>query len=249
MAKKIKWIASLGDPHCPFLHVPTFDKLILDIEARKRLYGCPPYALVWHGDSFDLFALSKFPRRIRLSPDDELNFARVQMEQCWTRLRKVCGPRTKFFLLKGNHDERAYKRALEKQPEILPFLEVGLHGLYSFQDNGWKVETIHDSKQELEMEGIIFIHGHRTKWLAHLREFNYMPVVYGHTHRGGVLGYRISYRGKTGEHTWEANPGYLANPFDPELMYRPMKRFFDWTWGWLVIEDRQPTFRFLGKLG
>lgn len=242
MAKRSEITVALGDPHCPFLDRKAFQRVVeQEIPWVRQTFG-PIRNFVWMGDMLDQFAYTKFPARIRLTAEDELTQGREQLEEAWSLLRRACGTRTKFWMLLGNHDERAYKRALERFPEILALTDF--KGLYAFSG----VETLHDPREPLILDEVVYTHGHKTKWGAHLPEFEYRPIVYGHTHRAGIMPQRVSWGKKGGFVTWEANPGLIGNPFAPELRYRPTNKFFTWTQGLIIVVDRHPFLRIVGRI-
>lgn len=166
-----------------------------------------------------------------MTPNEEVNDGRVMAEDFWKKI-SLSAPNAKKFQIKGNHDERAAKRMLEKAPELEPFCRF---------DDFWTfdgVETIQDSRDHLEIDGIVFTHGHRSKIGDLIPECDFMNVVSGHSHRGGTFFRRL----KGGRIAWELNAGYVGNPFDEALVYRPMKSFFGWTHGVGFIDETGPRF-------
>lgn len=184
------------------------------------------------GDKYDLLSFSKFPRRLIHTPKDEIEEARQLALSMWDRLQRASPRNAKCFQLKGNHDQRAYKRVLEKLPEIECLIDF--KSLWSFS----RVETIYDDQQTLELKRIHFLHGFRTKIGDHLKQLEFKNCVTGHLHRGGVVYHRLD----TGKIVWEANAGYIGDPFSEALNYRNTKRFFSWTHGCLVIDEQGPKF-------
>jgi len=218
-------ILAVGDNHCPFLHRPSADRII---EIAKSL---KPDVIIDMGDKYDLLSFSRFPKRLIMTPGDELKIGREQAESFWYRLKKA-SPKSKRIQLKGNHDERMYKQMLIKAPELEVF--INFKSYWEFED----VETIFDPKEAVEINNIIFIHGFLSKIGDHMKKFEYKNVVCGHLHRGGVVFERVS----TGRTAWELNTGYIADPFSEGLMYRPSKKFFSWTHGVGLIDHCGPRF-------
>ncbi len=89
------------------------------------------------------------------------------------------------------------------------------------------------------MISLCFIHGYLSLLGAHAR-FNLKNVVCGHTHRGGTAFIRNA--GHDGGTIWEANAGYLADPYSKGLSYTAQKRATNWTWGILHIDEMGPKF-------
>jgi predicted phosphodiesterase len=223
MARREPNILCIGDAHSPFIHIPS---------ARRAItYASDADIIIQMGDLFDLFGQSRFPKRLFMTPAEEISEGRILAEEMWKKIRKEA-PKAKLFQIKGNHDERASKRMLEKAPELEPFCRF---------DDFWTfdgVETIQDSRDHLEINGTVFTHGHRSKIGDLIQECDFMNVVAGHSHTGGVYYRRL----KSGKIAWELNCGYIANPFDEALVYRPMKGFFRWTHGVGWIDAQGPRF-------
>ncbi len=158
-------------------------------------------------------------------------------DEMWKIIRKKA-PKAKLFQLLGNHDERPYKRLIEKAPELEPFID--LKSAWHFP----KVETINDTKDELIIDGIVFIHGFRTKHGAHLPDYDYLHVTHAHTHRANIHAQRTGKlsRAKT---AISMDVGYLANPFSEGLLYRASRRFFTWTHAVGTWDGHDPKLIFL----
>jgi hypothetical protein len=133
--------------------------------------------------------------------------------------------------LKGNHDERPVKRTLERQPETEHIIRRHVNNLMTFDG----VKLIEDVRQEYIVDGIEFIHGHRSKIGDH-RDFALMNAVCGHLHRGGV-----SYRRIRGQTLWELNAGLVGDPESKALAYTPQK-IYDMTPGFGYIWEHGPQF-------
>lgn len=225
----------LGDTHFPFIGdlKPVFNI----IKSTK------PHIIIQIGDLYDFYAYSRFPKRVQLTAQQECSKGRIMAEDMWEKIRKL-SPKSKCFQLKGNHDDRGKKQVLEKLPEIDHFVDYT--SLWEFH----KVETIHDTHQELIIDNILFTHGHKNKIGAHLKDYQYMHnVVCGHLHQGGIVYERVGAPTKP-RVIWEAGAGYLANPFDQELKYRTSNKFFKWSRGVLEIEDsKYPRFIHFDPLG
>lgn len=226
MGKKYR-VAVVGDLHFPF-HKASILRLIFNLLEKVQ-----PDIIVQAGDLYDQISFSRFARRMFMTPDEEMGEARIFAESFWDRCRTLC-PNAKLFQLKGNHDMRRLKSIIEKSPEH--FGELNHDDMFKFH----MVETIHDVQEALIINDIAYFHGHR-KFGDHLKDVQYQHhVVCGHLHRGATHFERIG--AQKGKIRWEANAGYVGDPFHEALNYRPLKKYFTWTHGLLLIEDQWPSF-------
>jgi len=217
-------ILCIGDVHAPFVSKPTVSK-ILDIAEELK-----PTIIIQLGDAYDFYSFSHFPRSVNLmTPSQEITDGRCVMEEIWGALHRRA-KKAKKYQLKGNHDDRITKRLREKFPELESL--VDLSQLWKF-DN---VTTIQDSREELEIEDIVFTHGYRSKLGDHMR-YNHRNTVVGHSHRGGVALQPIN-----GKVLFELNAGYIADPFHESLVYRSQLKYFNWTHGVGFIDHLGPRF-------
>lgn len=206
-------IFCIGDTHFPFCSKQKITKMLKLIEELK------PTIVIQMGDLVDAYSFSKFPKSLNiLSPRDEIIDARDASQEMWNAITNRA-KKAKKFQLKGNHCDRPYKRLIEKAPELEDFMDF--ESLWKFKG----VKTIQDSRDPLIIDDIYFIHGHKTKWLDHVKKYM-KSIVYGHTHRGGCLNWKIG-----DKQLFELNCGYLGDPNHEALLYRPMKKFDDWTHG------------------
>lgn len=146
-------------------------------------------------------------------------------------------PDAEKFQLMGNHCVRPIARIMERAPEFEEDMIEKVNERYTFDG----VKTIYDPREELDVNGVRFIHGYRSKLGDHA-VFNQMPVVCGHSHRGGTVFIpmrdRISY---------ELNAGYLADASHPALSYTMQKKASNWTLGFGLIDESGPRFVPLSK--
>lgn len=220
---RIVWI---GDAHLPWIHKPTFSKILQIIEAFK------PDVIGQCGDLYDFYSFSRFPKNPNTtSPDVELNTGRKCAEEFWRLIHKKA-PDATCYQIKGNHCDRPIKRAMELAPELASLIGPQMKSIYEFEG----VKTIHDSTQELIIGDICFMHGFRGKLGDHAKH-NMMNTVVGHSHRGGVF-YMPTIKGKT---IWELNVGYIADPTQDPLKYS-MQRYVHWTRGLGLIDIHGPRF-------
>jgi hypothetical protein len=91
---------------------------------------------------------------------------------------------------------------------------IDLTPLYTFP--GVKLQE--DPRAELNLDGVFFHHGYRTK-LGDNRDFLNACSVTGHSHKGGAV-----FRAVHGGHQiWELNAGTLGDPESKGLTYTPQK--------------------------
>jgi len=201
------------------------------VETVKRL---KPDYVIQIGDLYDMYSWSKFPfKRDLYTPKDELARGREMAEEMWTRLRKAAGPwKCKFIQMKGNHDERPTKRLLEKAPEFMSLMDDPLHELFKFKG----VSTQREERDDFVLDGIVFMHGFRSKLGDHARH-NGMSTVVGHSHRGGSIFLRLG--AKT---IWELNAGFCGDEHSVPMSYTRQTRTSTWTQGFAVVDEHGPRF-------
>lgn len=219
MARK-KRFCLLGDTHFCYPHLQTIYHFL---EFCKDFQ--PDY-IIQMGDLYDCYSQSRFAKKI-IDPEWEIKESRKYAEWFWAEAHKVSKKASKIQLL-GNHDNRIILRAIDKCPELLPFLKWE----NAFKFNG--VRTIYDTRAEFVLEGINLTHGHR-KHGTHMLE-NMMPTVCAHTHTGGIV-----YKTFRDNMIWELNVGYAANPESDALAYAP-KAYVNWTHGFGAIDEHGPRF-------
>ncbi|MES3012649.1 MAG: metallophosphoesterase [Pseudomonadota bacterium] len=223
MARVFKVLA-VGDAHCPWMLYRTLDGIC----AAAR--GLKPDIIIQLGDLYDFFSWTRFPRTYNLlTPIEEAKQGRKMAENMWARLAKAA-PKAKLYQLRGNHDDRPYKRILEAAAEFEDLLK--LDPLFQFDG----VETQPSSRDELIIQGVCYMHGFRSKLGDHARH-NRMSTVCGHSHKGGVVTMRL------GKKTlFECNAGFLGNPNSRPLSYGAQRKFNDQTQGFAFIDSLGPRF-------
>lgn len=219
----------IGDAHFPFVQ-------------KELLYGrngivalirqIKPDYVIQMGDLYDMYSWSKFPfKRDVFTPEAELGVGRQMAEEMWSRIRKA-SPKSKCHQLIGNHDERPAKRLLERNPEFLTLYDGVRDKLFNFDG----VTTQPNERQELVLDGIMFLHGYRSRLGDHARH-NHMPTVCGHSHTGGVCYLRQGTRT-----IWELNSGYIADPTSTPMSYTRQRTISHWTHGVGLIDKWGPRF-------
>lgn len=221
-----KRVVAIGDVHAPWHSKAYCDQVVAFIEARK------PQVVVQVGDLYDLFSWGRFPRTLNIyTPAQELDEARRVGEELWARIRRAA-PRAKCFQLWGNHDDRAVKNVISKSPEHEVFVSKGMKELMTFPG----VTLTDSSRDELVIDGVVYIHGYLAYLGAHAR-FNQKNTVCGHTHYGGVLPINLD-----GRIIWELNVGFVGDRFAKPLSYTAQRRFSRWTPGVGEVDEWGPRF-------
>lgn len=188
-----------------------------------------PDIIIQLGDSVDFYAHAKFARSHNIcTPEEEQLEARQFMENFWKNLKNA-SPNSECIQLLGNHCVRPMKRIAEKYPELMSF--VSLKEYFTFPG----VTTNHDTRQEVEIDGVIYTHGHFTQPGAHMRYY-LKPVVHGHTHRGSII-----YENQYDHPLWELDCGYLADPTIVPLQYTATKRV-KWMHGFGLVDKLGARF-------
>lgn len=210
--------AVVGDLHFPFTNLNTLTAFYHFISTHR------PARIVQMGDLYDMFAHSKFPGSMNIyTPKQEMDLAQSMARDFWKKCQEIV-PGVECHLIMGNHDVRPLKRILESYPAGEMFFNI--RPWFEFEG----VKTLHDSREELILDGVAYHHGFRGKLGDH-RDHNLMNSVVGHTHRGGVVNRQIR-----GEVLWELNAGYMGDPLSKALSYTPSK-ISHWTQGWGWVDE------------
>lgn len=200
MARKLKVLA------IPDLHLPWCHDLTTVYEAIEEL---KPDVIVQLGDLFDLFSYSKFARNHDLcTPEEELSEAVNGARTLWTNIHKL-SPRARKIQLRGNHDVRILKLAVEKAPELYSIVSRSEGDLWKFKN----VETKMCDKSGVKIEDVLYVHGWLTTLGAHMRSLG-ENVVHGHTHRSGIIQQIVG-----GKQLFELDCGYWADQKAVPLKY------------------------------
>lgn len=226
-----KTFVIIGDTHFPFTNTNTLYGKGGVIDTIKKI---KPDYVVQVGDLYDLYSWSKFPHKRDLyTPRQEIEEGRRMAEEMWAKVRKAAHPwKCKFIQLKGNHDERPTKRLMEKIPSLFSVMSDPLHELFVFKG----VQTQPSEREDLIIDGIVFMHGFRGKLGDHAR-VNGLPTVCGHSHRGGAVFIRH------GDRTiWELNAGFCADELSCPMSYTRQRTLSTWTQGFGVIDEYGPRF-------
>lgn len=219
-------LLAIGDIHFPW---PNADWLNWVGELADQL---KPQTIVQMGDLYDSYSSSRYPRDFDVaSPEEELALAREYAVKMWKGLQSIC-PTAQCFQLVGNHDDRPIKRALEKAPDLLPYVSPTWRDMFKFD----KVITIYDPKEELFLGDIALHHGHRSKLGDHAK-YNGCKTIVAHSHVGGC----VSHQTKLGN-AWELNCGWGGDITKRPFGYRAQKNIHKTTLGVGLVDELGPRF-------
>ena len=200
-------IAMISDIHFPFANMKVLEKFYEFIKEHQ------PDFVVINGDAWDMYAHSKYSRSMNVySPREEQSLARRMNEEFWANVKSAC-KKVQCFQMLGNHDIRPLKKTLEHYPEAEDWINEKMKELFTFDG----VTTIHDHRQELQINEDLIFHGYRSKLGDH-RDYTHMNCHNGHSHVGGVVYRRI--KGKT---LFECNSGVAGDIEAKALSYTPQK--------------------------
>lgn len=210
-------------------HFPFHSQKALDV-AYTLISNFKPTHVVQIGDLLDALSLTKFPKSLNIiKPKDEIEEAINISNLFWMEIRGICGKKTKYWQLKGNHCDRGIRRIIEKAPELESIVANEMDRMYKFPG----VTTINDSRDALIIQDTYYCHGWSTKHGAHI---DYLSgkynVVHGHTHRGAVVS--KSYFGKI---VTELDVGFLGDVSAPCFNYTLQKKTIPWTLGCGMVDE------------
>lgn len=210
-------ILCIPDTHFPFINKEALDKVIEFSKEHK-----PDY-IIQVGDLLDCYAASKFPRSLNVyTPKEEERLGIEMATEMWKRLR-ADNPKAKCYQLLGNHDVRTLKRTLESLPIAEHWIEKYFRELFTFEG----VETIFDTREELDLDGILFTHGFLGAG-SH-KDYYLKNVIHGHDHKLYVQHRRIH-----GESIFEMSCGFLGDVEAKALSYTSSKLAnFQLGFGWV----------------
>lgn len=205
------------DSHYPFVNKEAEAKMI-QFAAENQ----PDY-IIQIGDLLDCYAASKFPRSQNIyTPKEEEALGIGMAKKAWAELREKC-PKAKCYQLMGNHDVRMLKRTLESLPIAEHWIEKYFKELFSFEG----VETIFDTREEIEVGGILFTHGFLGSG-SH-KDYYLKNVIHGHDHK-----LYVQYRRIHGQNIFEMSCGFIGDVEAKALSYTPSKLAnFQLGFGWV----------------
>lgn len=221
---------NIGDLHEPF-SLKEAKKEVFKRAKRLKKAGFSPKYIIQHGDAHDRYSNNRFGKGFWIDPQAEDMQAREAMEQFWLEIIKIF-PRASCYQVSGNHEKRGMDRIIEKSPDHMHMVREYLKELMTYPG----VSTIHDYREELVLDGVVHIHGHRAGLGDHMKDLQ-RSVICGHSHRGGVVFYPVN-----GETLFEANCGFLGDRNHPALSYTSYKKFTKWTLGYVERWSDGPRF-------
>ena len=147
---------AIGDIHFPFVEKVSLEALYDHLSVEQQIAKI--CEIVQIGDMYDWFCASRFARTQDLyTPVEEIQLGREMVEDFWKTIKKIC-PKAKLKQIKGNHDERPFKRIYDKVPELAGVIGREWYDkLYGFP--GVKVQD--GSRDELILDDVMFLHGYR----------------------------------------------------------------------------------------
>jgi predicted phosphodiesterase len=218
-------VLSIGDAHAPWVKEAVTLQIYEAISTKK--YD----VIIQMGDLYDMYAFSKFARSHDIcTPKEEVEQGFEWARNFWKTIQKL-SPKSRKIQIKGNHDDRLAKRVFERFPEAASILMRAEHSLFDFPN----VETVHDSRDGIEIEGVLYMHGYMTKIGDHARD-HFKPVVHGHSHRGGAHFFNLG-----NQVMWELDCGFMGDKDAVPLQYGPTKHKL-WTYGYGEVDAEGPRF-------
>lgn len=218
-------ILTIPDTHFPFVDKKRLALTLAQISSIK------PDFVIQIGDLLDLYAYSRFPNSMNVAtPHREVRDGKWMAGKMWADIKRLA-PKAQCFQSWGNHEERPMKQIMRNAPALEELLKEPLAKLMAFPG----VTTLSGPMDELDINGIRFIHGWSCKPGFHMNYFA-RNVVHGHTHHGGVTYLRLN--GKT---IWELDAGILADYDSLPMMYRSTLTC-KWTPGFGLVDRYGPRF-------
>jgi len=212
----------------PDTHFPFASQRVLDAIYEWAL-KYQPARVIQVGDLYDLYAFSKFPKSQNIyPPKQEQEIGRKAAETMWTEIRRIL-PNAECIQLIGNHDLRPLKQTLAHLPSLEHVVERYLQELMTFPG----VKLVGDPREEYECEGVLYFHGNRSGFGAHLRQL-LVNSVHGHDHKLGVFFHRV--RGQT---LWEVHSGFAGDVEAKVFHYTPQKSAQEMP-GFAFLDERGP---------
>lgn len=212
----------LGDTHHPFADADAIKKALGIIEKLQ------PKRVIQQGDLYDMLSFGRFPRNPNIiTPADEIDLGRAHAEDMWKEVKKAA-PKAERIQLKGNHDLRAVKLAMDKADALTSIVK-------KFVDDMMKFPGVTNAEDEEEIDGVTYMHGFR-KPGAHA-VWNQQSTVVGHSHVPGCY----SFRNRKGPY-WELNVGWLGDPDSPVFDYRSQKKIDKMSHAIGIIDELGPRW-------
>ena len=207
----------------PDVHAPYHDKRVWNT-ILKTIETVKPERVVIIGDFADCYAVSNFPKNPMRKQDlrYEIDLARKEL------LRLVRAADCELIYCEGNHEFRMERYLCQRAPE--------LYGLVSIKDlmlAGTRDVTWVPYRKEIKIGKVIYMHdcGHAGVYAGrHTLAAVGHNVVFGHTHRGGI----VTDGNTDGEKHFCLNVGWAGDPKEADYMYRVKMK--DWIHGFGIVE-------------
>lgn len=217
----------IPDVHVPY-HCHRAWRVVLDYVRRGR-----PGAVVQVGDfnSFDSVSSHRIDPRIVKSLKEEIAGANLALDELDAACRVGGVVRTNKWFTEGNHEVRLDAYALERAPELRPFIDW--REMLKLDQRGWRVEPYKTSLRLGELTithdvGRAGVHAARQSLLGVGSN-----VLFGHTHSAQVV-----YQGQSnGKRHVGATIGWLGDPEMISYRHRDLARR-DWQHGFAIAHFR-----------
>src|SRR5271169_3127149 len=196
-------VLAVPDRHFPFAHRRACEWVV----GVAKTYQ--PEVIVGLGDELDLYSLSRFPRNHNLmTPAEEFKRGMEQYRAHWQALQKAA-PKAKCYEISSNHGDRLRKRVRDRAPELESYL----------LEQPFGVSGVERVKGEFTGDGVLYMHGYRSKSLDHAR-YNQRSTVHGHSHsaslrwlkndRGAFFNLECGWLGREDREAFSYNPQALT---------------------------------------
>lgn len=218
-------LLAISDTHFPFVD----NSKLREVYALAR--DLKPTHTWQCGDLYDAYSFSRFSRSLNLmTPEHEMVEGKKQAADMWKTIQKA-SPKAKCYQSRGNHSARLIKKMLANAPEFESLLDGPISSLTEFPG----VRDMKSHRSEIELGGILLVHGWQSRPGAHAAYFG-QSVVRGHSHHGGV-----TYIAHKGLPIYELDCGHLADINSLPLQYGETKTN-SWVAGCGVVDKYGPRF-------
>lgn len=168
-------VLAVPDRHFPFAH----RKACAWVVSVAKTYQ--PDVIVGLGDELDLYSLSRYPKSVNImTPAEEYRRGMEQYREHWMQLQQAA-PKAKYQEISSNHGDRLIKRVRERSPELEAYL----------REEPFGVAGVKRVQGETSLDGVVYMHGFRSKGLDHAR-YNQRSTVHGHSHSASLRWLRNS---------------------------------------------------------
>src|SRR5271165_7013622 len=211
-------ILAVSDRHMPFQHKKACEWVV----SIAKVYQ--PTHIIGLGDELDLYSLSRFPRNHNLfTPAEEYRRGMEAYANHWKALQKAA-PSAKCYEISSNHGDRLRKRVRDRAPELEGYL----------RDQPFGVEGVVRVDGEITFDGVVFMHGLRSRAVDHAR-YNQQSTVHGHTHSASLRWLRND-RGAF----FNLECGWLGAEDKEAFSYNP-QALTQWVLACGLVTDGSPT--------